>query len=192
MEKKLCTFLLALAIFTAVFTSAVAASFSTYGGYWPETSLTYYVPASISSSYGSAIRTAIVNGIESWSGISAVTLSESTSASHDIGAYMNYYGNTGWDGYTTISPDTISEYTFAKIQLNTYTYSSYISSSYANLWRALACHEAGHALGIAHSSASDTSVMCNGTENYYQINGTKKIYKPQTQDRKAIQSIYGS
>ena len=168
------------------------------GRYWDKTSLKYYISSTVSSSYGSSVYYQILYGAQSWSGLSAMVLSSGTTSDNDIEIYMSNYGATGWNGLH--NPDSYDSSTnvmeHSTITLNTYyylqSYSSYTSD--INFWRAIACHEVGHSLGLSHNSTSgETSIMKSSTGDFYTLSGSSpKLTSPQTADITALQSLYGS
>ena len=102
------------------------------------------------------------------------------------------YGETGWDGNCTATYDTNTLITqYARIRLNT----GGIPNTYdtdSNLWKALACHEMGHAHGLGHNTvATEQSIMKEDTEDYYKYSGTApRLTSPQFVDRSAVNALY--
>ena len=66
-----------------------------------------------------------------------------------------------------------------------------------NLWRAIACHEMGHVLGLNHNTTSingvpEPSIMKTYTVDYYNYfaNGTPRWYTPKDADVGPINMKY--
>jgi hypothetical protein len=106
--------------------------------------------------------------------------------SSQIDFYTSDYGTTGWYGLTLFYNGTsmypagsgpTGPYTWCKIQLN--STSSYPAPT--NTWLAIAIHEMGHALGLAHFSGSimDAGIAGLTTPSGLtsdDINGIRSLY----------------
>ena len=98
---------------------------------------------------------------------------------------MNNYGAMTWDGLTDLDSSG-SVATHAEISLNTYWLGSDTSD---NTWKAIACHEMGHVLGLDHCKKDgNVSIMIeDGVSVYYdQLN----LSTPQQMDINAIADKY--
>lgn len=170
----------------------VKASTPTVKHYWTQSSLTCLVPTSISSSYGFDPYNAIVKGLKSWNSTDAPTISTTSSISSKnlIIVGMNDFGATGWDGNTRVTSDINRVASQAIISLNTNNLSNYTSVS--DLWRAIASHEMGHALGLGHNTTFlESSIMKTSTVDFYNYLGTTpKLIAPTTADETAMNSKY--
>jgi len=163
------------------------------GWYWNQAEVLFYVSSSIAINYGSTMTDKVRAGINSWNSSQySISVTPTTNRNNaDVCVYMNDYGATGWDGYhnpTLI--DATDSYLFdeeiiaSEISLNVYLRGTGTSN---NQWRAVACHEMGHSLGLDHAS-NVASIMRDGTDIYFDTYG---YYQPQTADRNAIAEIYG-
>ena len=159
-----------------------------YGGKWMQSTVTFYVYSLSGAS--SSYYTNVASGIKLWNGVSSnIKYSQvSDSVSPDLFVFSNYYGNTGWYGYSYMynaadQQTYRGEYAWAKIQLNV----SAMATTNKTKWKAVACHEAGHVLGLAHSDNTAQSVMIEDDDKIFST-----YYAPQTADKANIRTIYGS
>lgn len=192
--KKNISLLLVMCMFFVLSTNAYAVTPAHEDNYsWDLSSLKCYINSNISRDYGSSISAAIENGIKSWNTTDAPSVTVSNSINWDVFAEMGDYGATGWDGYCSVfwtekNGNRVTDY--AHIYLNTNALEDYLTDT--NLWKALACHEMGHAYGLGHNSTSgESSIMKSHTLSYYNYSGTTpKWTTPLTADRTAVNDIY--
>ncbi len=191
--KKYISMVLIVCMVFAFLTVAYAAT-PVCGYAWDKTSLKCYINPNITYNYGSSISTAIGNGITSWNSTDAPSISLSDDyIDWDVIVEMGDLGETGWDGYCVtyfVETDNGNTTDHAIINLNTGHIGSYATD--AGLWKALACHEMGHAHGLDHNTTSnENSIMKTYTKSYYNYSGTSLRWTvPQTADRTAVNSIY--
>ena len=164
----------------------------TMGHYWDKSNLNIYMDTNIAAGYSFSVYAAICSGVDAWhtyTNAPSNTYVTSTTNS-DIDIYMFYYGNTGWDGLTsTTYSGSINAHSVIQINAS-YLYSGY--SALSDLWKAIACHEFGHSLGLNHNTSVSQSIMRSQTVQYYNYNpgGTPKWSTPQSADIYSINSIY--
>ena len=154
--------------------------------YWgpQKTNITCYISPTISTVYGSTITNHIVNAMNSWNNICSKKYVQTTGTTFDVGVFMNNYQSTGWDGLMTPNLSG-NEFIYAGVSLNNF---GQASGTY--FWRAVACHELGHALGLDHNTFLNVStVMAPNTPHYY---GTYGIYTPQQADKNGLVNDYGN
>lgn len=107
---------------------------------------------------------------------------------------MGNYGSTGWDGLTTTNSNINTHIAnYAITYLNTYCFQNNITEY--NLWKAITCHEIGHALGLDHyvlapGETEEDSIMKAYTYQYYDVNGTTHITSPCSPDTIAMNAKY--
>lgn len=166
--KKL-TFMIVLIVF--VLTSTFASTASAHSYYWHQDA-TYYVGGSMSMS--GPILSGLYQWNQSFNNISSNIDLISSASNTDITFYESDYGSTGWGGTCTTSSvgDSIVG---ASITFNTY----YTDDNSYTKNQAIATHEIGHAIGLAHSSSYEYSIMTYSTAIYWTRDG---IYKPTSQD----------
>lgn len=159
---------------------------------WDQSSLVVYVQGDIRDRYHANTRTGICNGIHAWA---EYTDSPSTSITistvdADVCVYMYDYGETGWDAQTKTyyyTPSNICYY--SRMTVNAYYLSGYYSTT--GLWKAIACHEFGHTLGLEHNDSGSASIMRSYTKDYYDyVDGSPRYTVPKTADIKPINSKY--
>ena len=136
------------------------------------------------------VRTGINNGLVSWNSTDAPLIFVNSSGTTDIYVSMNNYGSTGWDGYSYVNYSNLIAYS-GTIYLNTYSLSGRYSNSY--IWKAIACHEMGHILGLGHNDLDSYTIMKTYTLNYYNyldMSTGYHISSPQSADITTINGIY--
>ena len=166
----------------------------TYAYYWNKSKLDVFVPQGISTTYGTNTWLGITNGIKVWHENTdspwAVIVSNSNGA--DVVVEMSDYGETGWDANTTTYYDNNNICNYSYMRINTHYLSSYYSTT--NLWQAIACHEFGHTLGLAHNTKNYIivpSLMHPNTDQYYNVSGIfPKYKKPKAADKNPIDNKY--
>lgn len=194
MKKHISILLVTILLFTLASVAYAATPVNPNNYSWNKSSLKCFVNPNISYNYSSSIYTAIGSGITSWNSTDAPSISLSNDNLYwDVIVEMGNMGATGWDGlcntyFTETSNGNVTDY--AIINLNTAHVGSYASD--ANLWKAVACHEMGHAHGLSHNTTSgENSIMKTSTKSYYNYSGSSpRLTVPQTADRTTINSIY--
>lgn len=161
--------------------------------YWEKTSLTCYIDSNIMYDYGTNISSAIGDGILSWNSTDAPTISLSDDyINWDVIVEMYDLGYTGWDADCTTYPvdnNHVQITDYAIIVINSGALSSYLNN--ANLWKALACHEMGHAHGLDHNTNDEDSIMKPYTIDYYNYSGTSPRWTtPRAADKAGVNIIY--
>lgn len=161
---------------------------------WNKTSIKCYINPNITYNYGSNISTAIGNGVTSWNSTDAPSVTLSNDYIYwDVIVEMGDFGETGWDGYCYVYwTDTggIRITDNAIIHLNTGHVGNYATD--ANLWKAVSCHEMGHAHGLSHNTTNnENSIMKPQVRAFYNYSGTSPRWTtPQPADETAINNIY--
>ena len=184
-----------LVLFVVILSSTIAnAATPVSGDKWNKTSLKVYVNDNIKTNYSTSIYNALSNGVTAYNGTYAPTASVSSSYIYtwDIIVDMSNWGYTGWTGLASGGGGGV--FTIVQIDVNSYGMSSYYGDS--GLWKAIACHEMGHALGLAHNTSDTYSIMkpgVNGNSGFYDYSGGGSglfLTTPQTVDKTAIGNIY--
>ena len=147
-----------------------------------KSNIVVYVQNDISTRFHSNTRAGICSGISEWhsrTDAPATTIYASASVPYDVAVYMDTYGETGWDGQTATSynGNVIKR---ATVRINGSYNTAYYSET--GLWKAISCHEFGHAIGMAHNTSSAASIMHEYTNEYYNVNGLLKLTVPQAAD----------
>lgn len=141
--------------------------------------------SSIDFNYSSNVtRPALVSsGLTAWNNIASVTLYYSGSSYAGIQVAENYYGSTGWDAYTYYYSSTSNgPLTGADIRLNRSSMGGFTDFQY----KAVVCHEGGHALGMdGHQYSGSASIMQPYTSDYYN-----KYNTPQSLDISTLRGMY--
>lgn len=152
-----------------------------YTGGWNVSEVDVYVASNSTVSYGGTLHTYLKNGVTSWDGCSSLTVATKNAGSAcEVFVYMGDYdlsdysssglsedvaGATVYSTYGSNGDDP-NEYPYKKVYIyldkNQYSTTSY------NSWKAIVCHEMGHALGLSHSDANGyLSIMKSATSDYF-------------------------
>lgn len=189
--KKIISISIIICSIIICFNNIKALAMTDLNGYhWDDKTIKYFVNNDITKNYNATVRSNLVYGIQSWSGNAGYSLSSTTSeANSRININMSNFGATGWDGQTRYNATGTTMY-LAEILINSYYYSNNYSS-YPNLWKAIGCHEAGHALGLKHNTTvGESSIMKEYTTDYYNINASNpRLTSPQTADLTALKKV---
>ena len=160
---------------------------------WDSSSIKCYVDSTITSTFSTSVCNSIKAGLTAWNNSDAPAVTFTTSYSNwDVLAEAGDYGSSGWDALCTTSCSSLSNNIYiedyAIIDLNTYYLDNYLSVN--NLWRAICCHEMGHAHGLAHNNNED-SIMNESTTGYYNYLGSSPHFTaPQYADFLGVNAIY--
>lgn len=156
---------------------------------WHIEEVTYYIHP-ISSSFEGNIYNDIYRGIESWDGLSSISLSQSNSSTDaNVRFLMGDFYTADWVGLTqyTSYSDYMSQCVLEEVYIRlNYAYDQ--QNVFDKFWQAIACHEMGHALGLTHNSSSKHNVM-NG-EIYGWILKGEEVYQPSSNDIDALRQKY--
>lgn len=159
--------------------------------YWVPSEIACCVRSSIGNAYGNTVEDGIRAGVTAWNSTNApyVYITGST-PSNGVTVNMGDYGATGWDGQATTHFNTSTHAaTSATIYLSTHYLNSYLDDE--GLWKALACHEMGHVLGLDHNETVTRTIMRESTIDYYNYKGSSPKYiTPQSVDISGINAIY--
>lgn len=103
---------------------------------------------------------------DSWQNASVMDLPTSTShyfgicSFDEIAGFAGFYGNTGWDGITSLDCMTGNIIGASQSGINR----TYADSYSTDNKKKVACHELGHQFGLSHDdSASDTCMTTSAT-----------------------------
>lgn len=182
------------------------ASGGLFSGGWNVSEVDVYVSTNSTVSYGGNLHTYLKNGAAAWNNCSSLTVATKNAASAcEVFVYMGDYdlsqystsgitgdvaGTTTYStgGYRGNHPDE-SPYYKAYIYLDKKQYST---SSY-DTWKAIVCHEMGHALGLSHSDGNGySSIMKKGTADYFDKDKDKACSSaPTSGDKKLLKAKYG-
>ncbi len=152
------------------------------GGRWPDQKVSnlknyVYSPSPVEAEY--------IYAMKSWN-------DASTPAYFVRVMYWQLYVNSvavdepevDWIGITAISPSPYEyPYEYADVKLNLYYVSDYSSEK----TQAVAAHEYGHVLGLAHEFSSPRVLMYPYLNVFYDIYG---VYTPQQDDINGVNSLY--
>ena len=131
--------------------------------------------------------TVAVSGIESWNWLANINYLYYPQTYSPVDFWENNYGDTGWYGYTSVYPANggVNDHiTGADVYLNAYHWTGGNSKT-DNQYKAIVCHEAGHALGILEHQDGLTSVMRSDVYNFWNSYQTPRSY-----DISLLQGMY--
>ena len=138
----------------------------------------YYFPTGY---YDEFYEDEAFNDSDSWHNASVVNFPTSTShyfgCLDEVGGFDGSYGNTGWDGLTTLDcvDGTLIKSSYSQINR------TYADSYSDDNKHKVACHELGHAVGLWHNDVSDTCMRPSATSG---------VSNPNTHDIEMLASIY--
>lgn len=138
MKKKfllIMTFLFILIPTTNVF------AYSLFSGKFPTRNINYVISSNVPDGYVNSVQDAA----NMWYNNSSINLTRGNSGAITVQA--GYYGNTGWDGQSSMNPSwSSSTYTSGYSTLNR----SYMDGYSALRRQLVICHELGHELSLKH------------------------------------------
>ncbi|TES83910.1 MAG: matrixin family metalloprotease [Hadesarchaea archaeon] len=153
------------------------------GGRWPDQKVSYlknyvYSPSPVEAEY--------IYAMQSWN--DASTPAYFVRVMYWQGLYVNsvavYEPEVAWLGMTSIVPSPYEyPYEYADVKLNLY----YVSDFSSEKTQALAAHEYGHVLGLAHELSSPRVLMYPYLNVFYGIYG---VYTPQQDDINGVNDLY--
>lgn len=152
------------------------------GGKW-KSNPTYHC-----DNIASAYKTASNKGINSWnSALKTIGVSlrynYASVTSAKVSFNVKNYGSTGWNAQGQPGPSVSSgTYTYGTVRYNT----KYMSNYSAGKKKAIATHELGHMLGLAHRTGK-VLMNVNGSSKYYD---EWSISSPTAADRTDLDAIY--
>lgn len=158
---------------------------------WNESTITYYINPNITPVFGWTITNAIQAGLTSWNTTDAPTISASNSStSWDVHVDMNDYGETTWVGICDPDVTDLGVYLSSSISINVNGYYGYLNTP--DLWKAVTCHEMGHAHGLGHNTTdNEASIMKSSLRDFYDYQSTSPhLTVPQQADISAVNGLY--
>jgi len=175
-HKRHAALILLLSVTFVVPTSGIASAFRTFGGAWPDDSVTSLTWRWVSSGY-SALEDAMEDAVDDWDGTPTEIGLSQVSSNEQISGH-GYYDDDGRNGYCTMDPSFYGGYLHADVYLN-WRNLEYDST---NERRGTAGHELGHAFGLAHPGSAQVLM------NPYRDRSS--VYTPQTDDINGINYLY--
>lgn len=192
MKRKICLFIVTIAIILLAFSSKIYAATQPpllpYDLIWNIESYRYYVDSS-----ASGYTTPIANAANNWvyTGCGYNRLYPNTQTTNITNSAVDIYGysaNDGRNAYTSFFARTngytgnaysVSPYShnwlYNEIKLNTASISSYSS----NLKQGVVAHEFGHAFGLDENNTNTQSIMC-------QMGAGRAVYTVQQVDNNSF------
>ena len=181
---------LVLSCFLLLILTVHASTPATYYS-WNKSTITYYINPNITPVFGWTITNAIQAGLTSWNTTDAPSISASNSStSWDVHVDMNDYGETGWVGLCDPDVTDLGVYLSSSISLNVNGFYGYLNMP--DLWKAVTCHEMGHAHGLDHNTTpNEASIMKPYLSQFYDYQNTSPhLTVPQPADIYAVNGIY--
>ena len=187
-EKRAFGFKKVVAIFAiALVGLSTGAAFSAYlgSGQFPTRFLSwrFFGTTSANGSYTSPAS----SGMNTWTNTTDLSFSQTGGNGWDIAQYVSNFGNTGWAGLAYIC-DVFGRCNNSSAWNSTFSYciayeNRYYQDGYSfSFRRAVATHEAGHCVSLAHNN-NTSSVM-------YTFVASTGVFNPNSGDRNDVNRRY--
>lgn len=164
----------ALLVLVVIMFPAPAMAYAKNGCYWPNNPVSWN--RAVTGTYATAANAAAA----SWSSSTDVNMTMSYAS--NLKASSKNKGADGYDGYSLTNCPILNVTIAAEWWFNTH----YTTGMPVNKLKAIAVHEFGHTLGLAHVT-SNKQIMFHCAACVYNTYG---YYTPQSDDKAGMNSIY--